>query len=153
MYKGKTRLAARLLSIVLAAGMSVSGVSVSALAAEASEESAQQETVTEQVVTEEPEAAPAAAEENEEVTEAEAPAEPKAEAEVPAEPEAEESVEAEAPEAEEENIPAAVTGEVEAGDELDKKAIPETGWYYDEEEGEYCGRNDIPDFVPHGFAP
>ena len=34
MYKRKTRLAARLLSIVLAAGMSVSGVSVSALAAQ-----------------------------------------------------------------------------------------------------------------------
>ena len=137
MYKGKTRLAARLLSIVLAAGMSVSGVSVSALAAEASDASTQQEAVTEQAATEEPEAAPAAEEENEEVPEVEAPAEPKAEAEVPADPEAEEIVEAEAPEAEEESIPAAVTGEVEAGDELDKKAIPETGWYYDEEEGEY----------------
>ena len=63
MYKGKTRLAARLLSIVLAAGMSVSGVSVSALAAEVSEEPSQQETVVTQEAAEEPETVPAAEEE------------------------------------------------------------------------------------------
>ena len=94
MYKRKTRLAARLLSIVLAAGMSVSGVSVSALAAEVSEEPAQQETVVTQEAAEEPEAAPAAEEENEEVTEADVPAEPKdeAEAKVPVQGAEEESI-------------------------------------------------------------
>ena len=122
MYKRKTRLAARLLSIVLAAGMSVSGVSVSALAAEVSEEPAQQETVVTQEAAEEPEAAPAAEEENEEVTEADVPAEPKdeAEAKVPVQG------------AEEESIPAAVDTEVEAGEALSKDAPPEEGFYTDD---------------------
>lgn len=122
MYKGKTRLAARLLSIVLAAGMSVSGVSVSALAAEVSEEPAQQETVVTQEAAEEPEAAPAAEEENEEVMEADVPAEPKdeAEAKVPVQG------------AEEESIPAAVDTEVEAGEALSKDAPPEEGFYTDD---------------------
>ena len=130
MYKGKTRLAARLLSIVLAAGMSVSGVSVNALAAEVSEEPAHQETMVTHEAAEEPEAEEEETEETLE-TAAEDSAEP--EAEIPAEPKAE--VEAEVLEqeadtaAEEDNIPAVVDTEVEA---LSKDAPPEEGFYTDE---------------------
>ena len=151
MYKGKTRLAARLLSIVLAAGMSVSGVSVSALAAEVSEEPSQQETVVTQEAAEERETVPAAEEEEtEEVTEAEEDdlAEAEADAEMPAEPETEteeEEVTLEgeaAPAAEVQNDPKA------AGDASREATHPENGFYTDDngylyyyENGEpVCGR-------------
>ena len=170
MYKGKARLAARLLSIVLAAGMSISGVSVSALAAEVSEEPAQQEVVTEQAVTEESEAAPAAAEENEEVTEAEEDefAEAGADAEIPVEPENEDAAvtepEAEAevsaePETETEEEEVTLEGEAAPAEEVQNDPAaavgasreathPENGFYTDDngylyyyENGEpVCGR-------------
>ena len=155
MYKGKTRLAARLLSIVLAAGMSVSGVSVSALAAEVSEEPSQQETVVTQEAAEEPETVPAAEEEEtEEVTEAEEDdlAEAEADAEIPAEPEIEAAAviepEAEAEvtaepetETEEEEVTlegeAAPAAEVQndpkaAGDASREATHPENGFYTDD---------------------
>ena len=155
MYKGKRRLAARLLSIVLAAGMSISGVSVGALAAEASDASAEQETVIEQAAAEEQEVVPEAEDEQEEIAEAETeePAEPEAEEvseepetveEVSAEPDAEaeiteeteEDAEAEAAEqaadAEEEIVSATVEGEVDTVEDTSKNAAPENGWYTDE---------------------
>ena len=96
MFKGKKRLAARMLSIVLAAGMSVSGVSVGALAAEISDASTEQETVVEQAAAEEQEVVPEAEDEQEEIAEAETeePAEPEAEV-VSEDPETVEEVSAE----------------------------------------------------------
>ena len=155
MVKGKRRLAARLLSIVLAAGMSVSGVSVGALAAEISDASTEQETVVEQAAAEEPEAVPEAEDEQEEIAEAEAeePAEPEAEEisevpetveEVSAEPEAEAEITEEteededaeaadqAADTEEEIVSATVESEVDTVEDTSKNAAPDNGWYTDE---------------------
>ena len=98
MYKGKRKVLMKVLSLALAAGMSVSGLTVSALAAETADADVQEEALIE------PETAIEPAEDSNETQEAEAPAE--AEEAAPAEvEEVAEEVEEEVPAETEEKVP------------------------------------------------
>lgn len=117
MYRGKRDALMRVLSVVMAAGISVSGLPVGALAAEAEEPAAQQEAVIVQEEAAEPE------QEAEEVS-------------------VEQEEEEEAP-VEEEVLPETEAAEEQADDIAVKGAVEETttnakdvadGWYYEEDE-------------------
>ena len=99
MYKGKRKVLMKVLSLALAAGMSVSGLTVSALAAETADADVQEEALIE------PETAIEPAEDSNETQEAQAPAEVEEAASSEVEQEVNEEVEEEVP-AEAEEVPA-----------------------------------------------
>ena len=99
MYKGKRKMLMKVLSLALAAGMSISGLPVSALATDTADADVQEEAVVE------PETAIEPAEDSDETQEAEVPAEVEEAASSEVEQEVNEEVEEEVP-AEAEEVPA-----------------------------------------------
>ena len=127
MYKGKRKVLMKVLSLALAAGMSVSGLPVSALAAETADADVQAEAVVETETATEP------AEDSVETQEAEVPSEVEeaasSEVEEAASSEVEQEVteeaEEEASEKTEEEVPAETVEEVPSEEEVPEEEVPE----------------------------
>ncbi len=126
MYKGKRKVLMKVLSLALAAGMSVSGLPVSALAAETADAGAQEESVVDTETATEP------AEDSNETQEAEVPSEVEeaASSEVgeaassEVEQEVTEEAEEEASEKAEEEVPAETVEEVPSEEEVPEEEVP-----------------------------
>ena len=118
MYKGKRKVLMKVLSLALAAGMSVSGLPVSALAAETADAEVQEESVVETETAIEP------AEDSDETQEAEVPSEVEEAASSEVEEAASSEVEQEVTEEAEEEVPAETVEKVPSEEEVPEEEVP-----------------------------